>query len=422
MPLPPLLRTKNYIDARFDQPPPFAKLSNGSNAANLYSAFSDCPTTARKTSSAAPSISNSCVPASPNPLPSSCMASPARASPLSRCASPGRRRRTSTPSSSTCGQRPLDAITAELADRLPIDVKTRPPEEQRAAAKAWLRQRQSLLVLDDVWSKDVRSSRPARPARSLYTSRVQSLPWVTPAETVKLEKFTDAEAEELFHTYLDAVFGKEEVARQREALLAFARQVELLPIAVAVGANMLRQKAASALNRAVLRIPLNALTDGAKDVNALFRTAIESRTETEQKLLTACAICVQEGFWLPLAAEIAGLTEDEAEDAADVGPSSLLRITRILEDDRERRRFSLHALLRDQLRARLSRDDLAILQGCTLRCWRGYLPIARCDGRTAARVWRRSFRQWGFCRSLARDSRAGELSFRGYDIAEDWRA
>ena len=54
----------------------------------------------------------------------------------------------------TCGQRPLDAITAELADRLPIDVKTRPPEEQRAAAKEWLRERQSLLVLDDVWSAD----------------------------------------------------------------------------------------------------------------------------------------------------------------------------------------------------------------------------------------------------------------------------
>jgi predicted ATP-dependent serine protease len=31
----------------------------------------------------------------------------------------------------TCGQRPVDAITAELADRLPIDVKTRPPEEHR---------------------------------------------------------------------------------------------------------------------------------------------------------------------------------------------------------------------------------------------------------------------------------------------------
>ena len=54
----------------------------------------------------------------------------------------------------TCGQRSLDAITAELADRLPIDVRTRPPEEQRAAAKAWLRERQSLLVLDDVWPNE----------------------------------------------------------------------------------------------------------------------------------------------------------------------------------------------------------------------------------------------------------------------------
>jgi len=55
-----------------------------------------------------------------------------------------------------CGQRPLDAITAELADRLPIDVKMRPPDVQRAAAKEWLRQRQSLLILDDVWSPNVK--------------------------------------------------------------------------------------------------------------------------------------------------------------------------------------------------------------------------------------------------------------------------
>src|SRR5271165_1838741 len=52
----------------------------------------------------------------------------------------------------TCGDRSIDAITAEMVERLPIDVKTRPPEEQREAAKTWLRERQSLLVLDDVWS------------------------------------------------------------------------------------------------------------------------------------------------------------------------------------------------------------------------------------------------------------------------------
>ena len=72
---------------------------------------------------------------------------------------------------------------------------------------------------------------------------------------------------------------------------------------------------------------------------------------------------MQEGFWLPLAAEIAGLTEDESDDAADqLVHSSLLRVERIPDDAGERRRFNLHALLRDQLRARLGADDLAALQ------------------------------------------------------------
>src|SRR5271157_1350728 len=258
----------------------------------------------------------------------------------------------------TCGERSIDAITAELAERLPIDVKTRPPEEQRAAAKAWLRERQSLLVLDDVWSAEVQELAPGPPCSVLHTSRKHSLRWIPPKQSAEVEKFTEAEAEELFHTYLDSVFGESEVARNCEALLRFARRVEMLPIAVAVGASLLREKSASALGRAVLKLRLDALTDGSKDVNALFRTAIASQPEREQRLLAACAICVQEGFWLPLTAEIAELSEDDAEDAADrLVHSSLLRVT-----DRERRRFQLHSLLREQVRARQGSDGLGKLQ------------------------------------------------------------
>src|SRR5271157_2989739 len=170
----------------------------------------------------------------------------------------------------TCGKRPLDAITAELVERLPIDVKTRPPEEQRAAAKAWLRERQSLLVLDDVWSPEVRQLEPGPPCSVLHTSRKHTLPGIAAKQSAAVEKFTEVEAEELFHTYLDPVFGQGEVTRNRDALLGFAERVEWLPIAVAVGASLLREKAASALGRAVLKLRLDALTDGAKDVNALF--------------------------------------------------------------------------------------------------------------------------------------------------------
>jgi tetratricopeptide (TPR) repeat protein len=257
----------------------------------------------------------------------------------------------------TCGQRPLDAITTELADRLPIDVKTRPPEEQRAAAKAWLRERQSLLVLDDVWSAEMRQLEPGPNCSVLYTSRLKSLPGLSSELREQVESFTEPEAEALFHAYLDKDFGDAEIARNREALLSFARRVEMLPIAVAVGASLLREKSASALGRAVLKLRLDNLTDGSKDVNALFGTAIESQPEREKKLLAACAVCVQEGFWLPLAAEIAELSEDDTEDAADrLVHSSLLRVV-----DRERRRFNLHALLREQVRT-WQGDGLSKLQ------------------------------------------------------------
>ncbi len=247
-----------------------------------------------------------------------------------------------------CGQRPLDAITAELADELPIDVKLRPPDEQRAAAKKWLKERQSLLILDDVWSPEVKQLEPGPSCCVLYTSRYHSLPWISSLQSEELKEFTEAEAEELFHTYLDLTFTEAEVTRHREALLGFARLVELLPIAVAVGANLLRQKAASALGRAVPKLQIGELRDGVKDVPDLFRKAIKSRSETEQKLLTAGAICVEEGFWLPLAAAIARLSEEDAEDVADrLVHSSLLRVV-----DRERRRFNLHALLREQARPR----------------------------------------------------------------------
>ncbi len=124
----------------------------------------------------------------------------------------------------TCGQRPLDAITAELVERLPIDVKTRPPEEQRAAAKAWLRERQSLLVLDDVWLNneekfDVKQLEPGPSCSVLYTSRLTSLPGLASKLREEVESFTEPEAEALFHLYLDEDFGADEVTRNREELL-----------------------------------------------------------------------------------------------------------------------------------------------------------------------------------------------------------
>jgi tetratricopeptide (TPR) repeat protein len=258
----------------------------------------------------------------------------------------------------SCGQRGVAEITAELADRLPIETKALPPEEKLKQSRQWLRDRQSLLVLDDVWNRDVRGLEPGPPCSVLYTSRQPSLPWIPSEARVEVESFTDQEGDELFHVYLDTAFGESEVTRHREALLGFAHKVEMLPIAVAVGASLLREKSASPLNRSALKLRLDDLNDGVHDVPQLFQKAIAAQPQREQKLLAAAAVCVQEGFWLPLAAQIAGMKEDEADDAAErLVNSALLRV-----QDRERRRFQMHALLREQARKGCGAQELDNLQ------------------------------------------------------------
>jgi hypothetical protein len=164
----------------------------------------------------------------------------------------------------SCGQRGIDEITAELVDRLPIEVETKPPEEKRKASKRWLRERQSLLVLDDVWGRDVRLIDPGPPCSVLYTSRQASLPWISAERRLKVESFREEEAEQLFHVCLDTIFGKDEVTRFREVLLGFAHTVEMLPIAVAVGANLLGEKSAARLDRSALKLRLDDLNDGVR--------------------------------------------------------------------------------------------------------------------------------------------------------------
>ena len=174
-----------------------------------------------------------------------------------------------------------------------------------------------------------------------------------------MESFTEPEAEALFHAYLDKDFGADEVTQHREALLGFARRVEM----VAHRGRRGRESAAGKDGQ-----PLGSKarwTCGWKNLRTASRMCPHSsarpstsQPEREQKLLAACAVCVQEGFWLPLAAEIAELSEDEAKKAADrLVHSSLLRVI-----DRERRRFQLHALLREQVRARQDGDGLGKLQ------------------------------------------------------------
>jgi REP element-mobilizing transposase RayT len=260
----------------------------------------------------------------------------------------------------TCGRRRIEEIAGELAERLREqlgeDVAQRPPEEKLAKAKKWLKARRSLLVLDDLWLENGsgRADRPTGPgalgfqdllpgppASVLFTSRRPSLPGLIEKQVATVESFTPQEAEEVFRNYLQP----ETVARHREALLDFAERVERLPIAVTVGADLMRREFGP-LTEAARGLALERLRNEVQDVPGLLERAIEAQGPLEQRLLEASAVCAPDCFWLPLAIEIAGLSQTEGAAARDVlVNSSLLRVL-----DRDRQRFQLHALLREQLR------------------------------------------------------------------------
>ena len=240
-----------------------------------------------------------------------------------------------------CGQRPVAEIATELAAKLKLGVETKPPEEQIAAAKAWLADRRTLLVLDDIWENDVRALVLGPPVSLLCTSRRRSLPWISPNQSLEVKSFSRGEAESIFRLYL----GEETLEKHHAVLLDFAERVERLPIAVVVGADMLRHEL-DPVPEAARGLRLERLRNEVHDVPELLRQAIIARPERERRLLHAMAICSPEGFWFPLTVQIAGLNEAHGRDARNrLVDASLLRML-----DRDRHRFQLHGLLREELR------------------------------------------------------------------------
>jgi tetratricopeptide (TPR) repeat protein len=240
-----------------------------------------------------------------------------------------------------CGQRPVAEIAAEITTKLKLGLETRPPEEQIAAVKAWLAGRRALLVLDDIWENDVKALAPGPPVSLLCTSRRRSLPWISPTYSLEVKSFSRAEAESIFRIYL----GEETLGKHRDALLEFAERIERLPIAIVVGADMLRREL-DPVPEAARGLRLERLRNEVHDVAALLRRSIIARPEEQRRLLNAMAVCALDGFWLPLTMDIGGLTEEEGRDARNrLVDASLLRML-----DRDRQRFQLHPLLREELR------------------------------------------------------------------------
>jgi tetratricopeptide (TPR) repeat protein len=311
-----------------------------------------------------------------------------------------------------CGQRPVDAVAAELAAKLSLGVETRPPEEQIAAVKAWLAERRALLVLDDIWEDDVRALIPSSPVSVLCTSRRHSLPWVAAAYALEVKSFSRDEAERIFGLYL----GEETLGQYRDVLLDFAEKVERLPIALVVGADLLRREL-DPVPEGARGLRLERLCNEVHDVADLLKRAIIGRPERERRLLEAMAICVPEGFWLPLPMQMAGLSEAEGREVRNkLIDASVLRMV-----DRDRQRFQLHGLLREQLRnmapvGKLQAAHVETLESLFRDWWEGRWSECReCLSEVIPAVWHlwgkneSSRAKWLFYCGFAAAKRIGEL-------------
>ena len=184
--------------------------------------------------------------------------------------------------------------------------------------------------------------------------------------------------------------------------------MERLPIAIVVGADMLRREL-DPVPEVARGLRLERLRNEVHDVAALLGRAITARPEQQRRLLNAMAVCALEGFWLPLTVEIAGLTETQGSDARNrlVG-ASLLRML-----DRDRQHFQLHALLRDELRNLAPLGELQAAHAAALE-----------------RLFADWERRWSECRECLPEvipavqhlwekgeSRARRLTYRGFETA-----
>jgi hypothetical protein len=97
----------------------------------------------------------------------------------------------------------------------------------------------------------------------------------------------------IFRIYLK----NETVEKHRDALFEFAERMDRLPIAIVVGADMLRWEL-DPVPEATRGLRLERLRNEVHDVGELLRRAITARLELERRLLSAMAICTPESFWL----------------------------------------------------------------------------------------------------------------------------
>ena len=228
----------------------------------------------------------------------------------------------------------LASIAAELDRQLGTRQKGDLPEIVREL-KGVCASKRCLLILDNVQDESPGELVPGGAASVLVTTRLTNLRFLRFHQSLPLPLFTVEQCFDLFRQEV----GAEEVARHEADCRSLFQRLGYLPIAVSVSAALIREDVRYTIPGMARDVP--------KDVTDLIREAIEALDSTPRQLLAAMSACAAEGFFLDLAAEIAGFDEALEEGASLAALQQLIARSLAEEVDRTDRRYRLHALVRE---------------------------------------------------------------------------
>jgi len=229
-----------------------------------------------------------------------------------------------------CQSSSLAAIAGELDRILALQLKGDLPEVVREL-KLHCGGKRCLLILDNVEDESPGQLIPGGAASVLVTTRITNLRFLRAHRPLSLPLLTGDQCFDLFRRQL----GGPEVARYQDECGRLFQRLGYLPIAVAIAAGLIRGDVHFTIPGLLRELP--------GDVTALIREAIGALDPATRRLLAAMSACAAEGFFLDLAAEIAGLDE-----TGSLGALQQLVARSLAEElDRADRRYRLHALVRE---------------------------------------------------------------------------
>ncbi|MFJ8912771.1 NB-ARC domain-containing protein [Amycolatopsis sp. NPDC102389] len=236
------------------------------------------------------------------------------------------------------------------AVRIPAD-----PEDRAGLCRSLLRDRATLIVLDDAADEaQVRPLLVGGPrCLTLVTGR-QMLVGLEGASRLPVDVFDEDDAVAL----LSAIIGADRVARERQAALELVGLCGRLPLALRIAGNRLASRPAWPLSRLVEQLRdrgrrLTTLTAGDLDVRSVF--------ELSYRQLSPNAAAVFRRLSLVPAADFSAgaamtLVEAPDEDDAAVFLEELADAS-LLQTSQENGRYQFHDLLRVFATERLAREE-----------------------------------------------------------------